>query len=77
MTLYQLFEHFKMGLVFFGILLSCMAIYVAIRDKVFSDEVVYPWEKEERKEEKKREKERLRQQRKEAKYWAEVEKKYR
>lgn len=75
--LYQLFEYIKMGLVFLGILLSGMAIYVAIRDKVFSDEVVYPWVKEEEKQAKKAAKEKARQERKEARYWREVEKKYR
>lgn len=77
MTLYQLFEYFKMGLVFFGILLSCMAIYIAIRDKVFSDEVVYPWEKEERRAAKKEAKEKAREKRRQEKYWRDVEKNYR
>ena len=77
MDLVTLFEQFKMALAFAGFLFSVMVLIAVIRTKEFSDEVIYPWEKEERRAAKKAEKEKLREKRRNEKYWRNVEKKYR
>lgn len=77
MDLVAIFEQIKMGLVFVGIIVSVAVIFLSIRDKEFSDEVIYPWEKEERRAAKKAEKEKLREKRRQEKYWRNVEKQYR
>ena len=48
MNLVKIFELVKMGFVVLGVMLSIAAIVVAIRDKEFSDEIIEPWAKEER-----------------------------
>ena len=75
--LVTIFEQVKMGIIIAGILFCAASIFVAIRNKEFSDDVIYPWEKEERKAAKKAEKEKLREKRRNEKYWRNVEKQYR
>ena len=77
MDLVTLFEQFKMALAFAGFLFCVMVLIAVIRTKEFSDEVIYPWEKEERRAAKKAEKEKAREERRQKKYWRNVEKQYR
>lgn len=77
MDLVAIFEQIKMGLVLVGIIISAAVMFVAIRNREFSDEVIYPWEKEERRAAKKAEKEKAREERRQEKYWRNVEKQYR
>ena len=77
MDLVAIFEQIKMGLIVAGVLFSVATLIVAICNKEFSDEVIYPWEKEERRAAKKAEKEKLREKRRQEKYWRDVEKQYR
>lgn len=77
MDLVRLFELVKMGFIVVGLIFSAAVMFVAIRDKEFSDEVIYPWEKEERRAAKKEAKEKAREKRRQEKYWRNVEKQYR
>ena len=77
MDLVAIFEQIKMGLVLVGIIISAAVMFVAIRNREFSDEVIYPWEKEERRAAKKAEMEKAREERRQEKYWRNVEKQYR
>ena len=78
MDLVKLFELVKMAGVILCILFCFVFSLVFIfRYKGWSDEVVYPWEKEERRAAKKAAKEKAREKRRQEKYWREVEKQYR
>ena len=78
MDLVKLFEMVKMVGVILCILFCFVFSFVFIfRYKGWSDEVVYPWEKEERRAAKKAAKEKAREKRRQEKYWREVEKQYR
>ena len=77
MDLVTIFEQIKMSVVIAGILFSAIAFFVAIRNKEFTDDIIRPWEKEERRAAKKAEKEKFREKRRQEKYWRDVEKNYR
>ena len=77
MDLVAIFEQIKMGLVLVGIIISAAVMFVAIRNKEFTDDIIRPWEKEERRAAKKEAKEKAREKRRQEKYWRNVEKQYR
>lgn len=77
MDLVAIFEQIKMGVVIAGILFSAISLIVAIRNKEFTDDIIRPWEKEERRAAKKEAKEKAREKRRQEKYWRNVEKQYR
>lgn len=77
MDLVRLFELVKMGFIVVGLIFSVATVCVAIRDREFSDDLVTPWELEERRQAKKEAKAKKKEARRQAKYWRKLEKTYR
>lgn len=78
MNLVEIFEWVKMGTII-AIILLCVffSVPVFLGRGEYTDNVVLPWEKEERRAAKKAAKEKAREERRQAKRWREIEKQYR